>query len=491
MRQIIVDFGILDLAGYREYLRAIGYVLMLIGGVWSGYLAQVHRYIAGPKDSLGRQAMMLFIGGLMIGAYGVLTPRFDFHIAGYLLCFAVGFPLGVALALLRLRPAGRGPKKSAPAQPKEPHRAGRKFEFLLNLAAIVVLVGVGLMVADLAGYSMPLRIHGYGLMLVLGFLLGIYLAQRSARRAGESPQCVTHISLLALVGGIVGSRLAYVIKYWDQFSMESKPLVEIINVTSGGLIYYGGLLLATVMVLIYLWRKGLPVRRYLDIMTVSLMVGLAFGRVGCLLNGCCYGQRCSEHWALGMRFPMFAKPLVKLNGRDNPFSISTDSPSPVYAHQLAGSQLRPDERLVDAEATETTGVITLIPPRRYDAEQIAVAQTIRCEPVKPAQLLGVANALLLAVLLAWFYRLRGREGQVFALLLILYPITRFALESVRDDNAHDIARGILTHNQYTSVIIVAVGVIIMLVLRAVPASAGPVWAERLAASRSTTGKKNG
>jgi hypothetical protein len=109
----------------------------------------------------------------------------------------------------------------------------------------------------------------------------------------------------------------------------------------------------------------------------------------------------------------------------------------------------------------------------------ALALAERTSPVKPAQPLGLINALLLAVLLTGFFRLRRWEGQVFALLVILYPVTRFVLEMVRADNPHNLLRGVLTHNQYTSLGMLAAGVVLYLAWRRLPASAGPVLADRV------------
>ena len=333
---------------------------------------------------------------------------------------------------------------------------------------------------ELFGLRIPLRIYGYGLMLVLGFLTGIYLAQRRARRSGENPETVSYCGLLALMGGVIGARIAYVIENWDEFSGDGlASLGAVLNVTSGGLIYYGGFILAMGLVIGYLRMKKLSLRRYLDIVAVSLMIGLAFGRAGCTLNGCCFGDRCRADWPLAMRFPMFSKPLIKLDGERNPFSQASAGPSPVYAHQmnLKDNPVRPGPLLMDGEH--------LISPRYYTPEQIAVAEASWSQPVKPAQPLGIVNALLLAGILTAFYRLRSREGQVFAILLILYPITRFLLEGIRDQ--HHLTRG-WTHNQYTSLAMVASGVIMWLILLKLPASAGATWAERQAELSRTSGE---
>lgn len=329
-------------------------------------------------------------------------------------------------------------------------------------------------VLNLGGWTIPLRLHGYGLMLVLGFLAGMLLVQWRARRAGEDTEASAACGILALVGGIVGSRIAYVIQHWDsQFAHATNRLGAIFNLTSGGLIYYGGVALAIVLVVGYLLAKKLPIRRYLDFLAVSLMVGLAFGRAGCLLHGCCYGARCKADWALATTFPMYSKPLIKIDGQDNPFSQATEGPSPPYSHQLAQGYLYPDPALIDQQGRLTR-------PGDFTPEQIAVATASRSLPVQPAQALGIANALLIAALLSIFYRLRRREGQVFALMLLTYPVTRFALESIRDDNPHDLLAGVLTHNQYTSLGMLLAGAVMMMVLQKLPASAGPAVAGRQA-----------
>ncbi|MHC4294840.1 MAG: prolipoprotein diacylglyceryl transferase family protein, partial [Planctomycetota bacterium] len=130
-------------------------------------------------------------------------------------------------------------------------------------------------VLEMGGWKLPLRVHGYGFMLVLGFLLGIALAQWRTRRMGENPEAMFQCGILALIGGILGSRIAYIIQHWDRFSGEPNPIAAMLNLTSGGLIYYGGVVLAIALVLGYLWIKKLPIRRYLDVLAVSLMIGLA------------------------------------------------------------------------------------------------------------------------------------------------------------------------------------------------------------------------
>jgi prolipoprotein diacylglyceryltransferase len=447
---------------------------------------------------------------------------------------------------------------------------------------------VDLVSGDLFGRHIALRIHGYGLMLALGFLAAIYLARWRARRAGEDADVILRCGLLALVGGIAGGRIAYILQHWStQFAQAPDPLLAMLNVTSGGLIYHGGLILASAMVIGYLLMKRLPLRRYLDFVAVGVMVGLAFGRAGCLLNGCCFGLPCRADWPLGMRFPMFSKPLLSLVPGPGGFSPDTDGPSPVYAHQLTTGRVDPDERLRDprdpqhvwpprylhgrldndqleelmdesrwsadfqdvsgpdgriseadwraalrrrsgllrgsenwAEAvgafdsggdgqldfTEMRDYLTSrrawvlsrfdadgdgqlsgaerAAPNAYLQEDLwALASAQWSAPVVPSQALSLIGALVVAAILNGFYRLRRREGQVFALMMMLYPVMRFFEEALRDENVHDLSRGQLTHNQVTVLIIAAAGAVMWLVLRFLPPSAGPT-ARRRASGRN-------
>ncbi|MCP4375135.1 MAG: prolipoprotein diacylglyceryl transferase [bacterium] len=358
------------------------------------------------------------------------------------------------------------------------------------------------------GLSFTPRIYGYGLMLVCGFLSAIWLAHRRAKRMGENHETITVIGILSLVGGIIGARIAFIIQNWEQFS--SKGIGGVLDVTSGGLIYYGGVALGSLLVIFYLWRKRIAVRRYLDIMAVSLMVGLAFGRAGCFLNGCCYGGRCDANWSLATQFPMYSQPLLKFDGRTNPFPLGSQGVSPVYSHQLEQRAIElhrqgkvdspklaakekfdglvnPDPKLLDESIRSRyveymrdgkkkyAPVLPLVSPENFSDEQIRIASASRALPIRPAQALGFFNALLIAALLYVFYRHRRREGQVFAVLLIIYPITRFLLEGIRSDTRLHLG---MTHNQYTSLATVAAGIILFYIISKLPPSGGPTWTQR-------------
>jgi prolipoprotein diacylglyceryltransferase len=450
-----------------------------------------------------------------------------------------------------------------------------------------------------AGIELPLRIYGYGLMLVLGFLVGIFLARWRARRAGEDPEIVSQLAIWALLGGVGGARLAFIIKEWDQ-QYRDAGLGELFNITSGGLIYFGGLLGGAGLVILAMLIKRVPIRRFCDILAVTVMVGLAFGRMGCLLNGCCWGGPCDENWPLAMRFPMMAKPLVNFGDRCGGY-LPGQSLCPAYAGEYSIGNVTPDERLMNPEVsyweTSSSGesIQRFVPvpveqlhgtlandqlttmlstsddaykqfqsiagadgkidpaewaaarargdgflrgsevwaeavrfgPKRLDgysyagplsfedawrylqkrkdrllarfdgdgdgtfntaearraneylqADLWALLGRQRTNALRPAQVLGIVNALLLAGLLILFYRHRRREGRVFALMLILYPITRFILESIRNADPLNVFHGHWTHNQISSIFLILFGAILWIAFRYRPASAGPILAQR-------------
>ena len=366
---------------------------------------------------------------------------------------------------------------------------------------------------ELLGLELSPRIYGYGLMLVCGFLLAIYLARWRARRAGEDPEMASRCGLVALIAGVVGARIAYVIENSDRFVHAENPLLAVANISSGGLIYYGGVLLGMVSVLAYVALRRRPLRRYVDIVAVSIMVGLAFGRAGCLLNGCCWGSRCEADWSLSSRFPTYSESLVKIGGGDNPYSPNS-GPSPISEAQISRAHQALRDRLgrepsagqlaetmaLSADHGDPTALLKQVSVRsdgsapqtvqwRFKSvadlspDDWAAAAASRSLPVRPAQLLGLVNALVLAGVLGLFYRMRRREGEVFALMLILYPVTRFVLESIRADNNHDVLRGVWTHNQVTSVVMLPIGIGLMWLLRKRPASAGPLLRDAMARAR--------
>jgi phosphatidylglycerol---prolipoprotein diacylglyceryl transferase len=209
-----------------------------------------------------------------------------------------------------------------------------------------------------------LPVHSYGVMIALAFLSGLWTATLRARREKISGEIIADVTLWIMVGAILGARAVYVATYWkDEFA--GQPLSEIFAIWHGGLVYYGGLIGAIIAGAIYLHWKKMPLWKIADVMAPSIALGSVFGRIGCLLNGCCYGRACDLPWAIS--FPA-----------DNP----------------------------------------LHPPTT---------------PVHPTEIYDALLNLVLYFFLAWLFRRKKFDGQIFATYLICYAVTRSFVEYFRGD----------------------------------------------------------
>ena len=143
--------------------------------------------------------------------------------------------------------------------------------------------------------SLPIR--WYGLMMAAAFFAGLWTATRRARLANVSGEIIADVTLWLMAGSIIGARFVYVTTYWKQ-EFADQPFREVFMIQHGGLVYYGGLIGAIVFGIGYLAWKKLPVWKIADILAPSIALGSVFGRIGCLLNGCCYGRACGLPWAI-------------------------------------------------------------------------------------------------------------------------------------------------------------------------------------------------
>jgi phosphatidylglycerol:prolipoprotein diacylglycerol transferase len=146
----------------------------------------------------------------------------------------------------------------------------------------------------------PLSIHWYGVMVALGFLAGLWTAGRRGMHAGFAAERIIDLGPWLIIGAILGARTLYVMSYWHE-AFEGKAIGEVFMVWKGGLVFYGGLIGSTLAGILYCRIKKLPVWKVADIVAPSIALGYVFGRIGCLLNGCCYGRACDLPWAI--RFP--------------------------------------------------------------------------------------------------------------------------------------------------------------------------------------------
>ncbi len=364
-------------------------------------------------------------------------------------------------------------------------------------------------------------IKSYGFMLMLGFLTAIWFAMRRAERVKGDPDLILNLGFVALICGVVGARVFYVAHYWKtQFAPQSNPWLAAINITAGGLEYYGGLLCAIAGASLYLALKRASWRMYMDIVAPSVMLGLAFGRMGCFLNGCCWGGLCVDAqnrptlpWAV--EFPFGSPAYVRqweerrvitpaellytpqiLPGKSMPLPRDLLSLTPeerfgpirrledleqqLEDAKAAGAKRADLERLQSRINAAKKLVQTM--NTEFDALNHALQYPSRTDPsramtyselqdlaaahkslaVHPAQVYGIINALLLSLVLSLVFYRRQRHGIVMGLLLVLYPISRIILEVIRTDNPHD-SFGV-TISQAVSFGVIALGILFLVIL---------------------------
>lgn len=260
-------------------------------------------------------------------------------------------------------------------------------------------------------------IHSYGLMLVIGFLGAIQLAKYLARRYDLNADDFINAGLLALVTGIAGARLSHVLENIHAYTNPQRSvganLWDAVNITSGGLTYYGGFLLAFPSLVLFARWKKIPLRLGMDIVAPCLMIGLGFGRIGCFLNGCCQGAACDLPWAV--RFPYASIPY-----REEVDQGQITPPAELVRYDRIGQPagiVSPDELIHNAGA---------LPP---DAAKIAANQHSLW--LHPAQLYSSFTAFLIAGFLLTYFTLPHVPGRVFAVMMMVEGICRFLLESLR------------------------------------------------------------
>lgn len=228
-------------------------------------------------------------------------------------------------------------------------------------------------------------------MMATAFLTALWTASRRAPREGISADRVLDLGPWLIVGAILGARILFVITFWREH-FAGKPFSELFMVWRGGLVYYGGLAGAVLSTVLYARLKRIPLWKMADVLAPSIALGYAFGRIGCLLNGCCYGRECALPWAI--HFP-------------------------------------------EDHATYPTGV-------------------------HPTQIYDALLSLGFYSTLAWFYRRKKFDGQVFAAYLVGYAALRMFVETFRGDYPANqrYLGGLATPAQVVSVGVLLVGLLL-------------------------------
>ncbi len=353
----------------------------------------------------------------------------------------------------------------------------------LPVMALVAAVIVFLM-PRLSEPGLGLPVRGYGVMMLAGIVAGVGLSLRRARERGIDPEHIYSLAFWMVACGLVGARAYFVIKEWSNFQRPTlaETLLAIVNIPEGGLVVYGSLLGGVLAFVVYTLRHRLSMLSVADIVAPSMMIGLALGRIGCFLNGCCFGGECDWPWAV--RFPWQSPPhiqhvrggLVYLHGikivadeQDKPI-VKDVAPNSLAAAQglKAGQRILLVQGLPAVNARFVEDALLSIPanesqvtivtegatePRRWT---LSLADE-RSRPIHPAQLYATIGALLVVVLLLAWEPYRRADGEVFAMFLVVYPTLRFVEEMLRRDEPE---YGGLKIAQWISVGLIAAGTVL-------------------------------
>ncbi|MBN1560748.1 prolipoprotein diacylglyceryl transferase [candidate division KSB1 bacterium] len=252
-----------------------------------------------------------------------------------------------------------------------------------------------------------LEIRAYGLMLALSFLIGIYLSAKRAKSRGIDPNQIMDLSVVLIISAIVGSRLLYVLFHLEEFRGHwldtINPFQSDGQIGIAGLTVLGGIILCFISSIIYLRAKKLPFYKFADVMMPAVGLGIFLTRIGCFLNGCCYGLPCEGQGHLCVTFPF---------------------------NSAAGSQF-PDVPLI------------------------------------PAQLYSSLYGLIIFITLLLAERWKKFDGFLLALFLILYGVARFIIDFYRyyEDSMVILSMGDrgISLNQGLSLILILVGIILLLI----------------------------
>jgi phosphatidylglycerol:prolipoprotein diacylglycerol transferase len=248
------------------------------------------------------------------------------------------------------------------------------------------------------------RIHSYGVMIFVACAAALAMAVWRARRERIDPNAVYELATWLFLGGVIGARGFYFIQHPEALHHPS----DLFRTWQGGNVFYGCILGGLTGSILYWFRRPFPFLGMCDVAAPAVAIGAALGRIGCFLNGCCHGAVSDVPW--GVCFP---------NG------------SHAWVRQLNAG---------------------LIPPE-------APASL----PVHPTQLYSaVAGFLVLGLLLGYARRPR-RSGELMALLMMAYPLTRWPIEALRSDEAAVFAG--MTWSQNISVALLVAGLTLLFTLR--------------------------
>lgn len=320
-------------------------------------------------------------------------------------------------------------------KPTEPTKDDRRNRAIMVGAAGLGLAALGMYYAlpkvpltNIVGKNEGIPLHTYGIMIGLGFITAVTVASWMAVREWPGATGLLRrdqlfdLAFYVFIGGIVGSRVLFVMVNWKDYAANPLSMFSL----GGGLVFYGGLIGATIASIWYARNNGIEFMRLADLAIPTVSLGQAFGRLGCFSAGCCWGDVTTHAKApFAVEFPG--------PGAQNIFGQVGGTPS------LAYSSMAEDSRWV----IESTGeVFTQHVDGAVRISQWAVEHG-HTLPVHPTQLYESLGQIILFAVLMTARRWRRFHGQIFAMWLMCYAVLRTSVELFRGDLERGTIHGLI------------------------------------------------
>lgn len=267
------------------------------------------------------------------------------------------------------------------------------------------------------------HIGSYSACLLMAFLCGYLLARWRAVRVGIAGRHIDNVSLLIPPISLFGARFFS----WLFYQPQGTGFVEGMMMDGGGLVFYGGLVFALGTVMVYTFARRLSLREMADAWAAPVVLGLAIGRLGCFMAGCCWGDLCVDQ-----------KTLSSITDPQTAFKVQTFASASTERFPLA------------VQFPSGSGA-----HRQHVKLGLVAEEAAHSLPVHPTQLYEAVLAFGFALALHIKFTKRRRPGDVFSSMVVGYGVIRFAVEFFRADNAPAYLG--LTISQVISVIFILVG----------------------------------
>ena len=355
---------------------------------------------------------------------------------------------------------------------------GKELMGQLPFWALLAVIIVWILPAIMQGHD-GLPVRGYGTMLLCAVTLATLLGIWRGHKIDMSPDQVISLVFWIFVPGILGARIFYITEYWNDLQRDTmwETLGQLVNITSGGLVVYGSVIGGMIGIIGFTAWHRLRFLTVVDMLAPCLMLGIAIGRLGCLMFGCCFGGVCDHTWAVTFPGSPDAAPayisqyergtLLGIQFASDPEApsvlVEVKPDSPAYDAGLrSGDQIiglnglmtrnNRELRTVWVSCCSELGKMDSLKIQKKDGTVIVVPLPERSLPVHPTQIYSSLNGFFIFLFLMALSPFLPYEGMMFATVMTIYPITRFLLEIIRTDEAAIFGTG-LSISQNVSIVL--------------------------------------